>query len=69
MGFDDQRLAAIYDPPLSTVHLPTFDLGYQAMVKMRRILKREDYVHDVVLATHVVQRGTTAPPHSADVTA
>jgi LacI family repressor for deo operon, udp, cdd, tsx, nupC, and nupG len=62
MGFDDQRLAAIYDPPLSTIHLPTFDLGFQAMVKMRHILKHEDYQHDVVLPTHLVQRATTAPP-------
>ncbi len=40
----------IYEPPLTTVHVPTFDLGYQAMVKMRRILAREEYEHDALAA-------------------
>jgi hypothetical protein len=31
-------------------------------VKLRRILAREEYEHDVLLPTHVVVRGTTAPP-------
>jgi len=62
MGYDDQRLARIYDPALSTVHLPTFDLGFQAMVKLRRILTNEAYDYDAILPTQVVQRATTAPP-------
>lgn len=62
MGFDDQRLAKIYEPPISTIHLPTFDLGFQAMVKLRRILKGEHFEHDAVLPTHVVERSTTAAP-------
>jgi DNA-binding LacI/PurR family transcriptional regulator len=62
MGFDDQRLARIYEPAISTIHLPTFDLGFQAMVKLRRILKGEHFEHDAVLPTHVVERSTTAPP-------
>jgi LacI family repressor for deo operon, udp, cdd, tsx, nupC, and nupG len=62
IGYDDQRLGRIYDPPLTTVHVPTFDLGYQAMVKMRRILAREDFEHDALLPTHVVKRATTAAP-------
>jgi LacI family repressor for deo operon, udp, cdd, tsx, nupC, and nupG len=62
MGFDDQRIAGIYDPPLSTVHLPTFDLGYNAMVKLRCILAEESYEEELVLNTTLVQRGTTAPP-------
>jgi len=31
-------------------------------VKLRRMLAREDYEHDVVLPTHVIVRDTTAPP-------
>jgi len=38
MGMDDQRIAGIYDPPLTTIHLPITDLGYNAMVKLARIL-------------------------------
>lgn len=62
MGFDDQRIAAIYDPPLSTMHLPTFDMGYNGMVKLCRLLAGEEYDMDVVLGTTLVQRGTTAAP-------
>jgi LacI family repressor for deo operon, udp, cdd, tsx, nupC, and nupG len=62
MGYEDQRLSRIYDPQISTVHVPTFDLGYQAMVKLRRILAREPDEHEVLLPTHIVQRATTAPP-------
>ena len=62
IGYDDQRLGRIYEPPLTTVHIPTFDLGYQAMVKMRRILAREEFEYDALLPTHVVTRATTAPP-------
>jgi LacI family repressor for deo operon, udp, cdd, tsx, nupC, and nupG len=59
MGYDDQRLGQVYDPALSTVHLPTFDLGFQAMVKLSRILSNEPYERDAVLPTHVIQRATT----------
>ena len=62
IGYDDQRLGRIYDPPLTTVHVPTFDLGYQAMVKMRRILAHEDFEYDALLPTHVIKRATTAAP-------
>jgi LacI family repressor for deo operon, udp, cdd, tsx, nupC, and nupG len=62
MGYEDQRLSRIYDPQITTVHVPTFDLGYQAMVKLRRVLAREEYEHDVVLPTHVIVRQTTAAP-------
>jgi len=62
IGYDDQQLGRVYNPPLTTVHVPTIDLGYQAMVKLRRILADEEYEHDVLLPTHVIQRGSTAPP-------
>lgn len=65
IGYDDQRLGRIYNPPLSTVYIPTIDLGYQAMVKLRRILANEEYEHDFLLPTHVIQRGSTAPPKKA----
>lgn len=60
MGFDDQRIAMIYDPPLSTVRLPTFDLGYSGMVKLNCVLENEDYEMDVMLGTTLVERATTA---------
>jgi LacI family repressor for deo operon, udp, cdd, tsx, nupC, and nupG len=59
MGFDDQRIASMYDPPLSTIRVPIVDLGYNAMVKLARILAGEDYEKDLVLNTTLVQRSTT----------
>ena len=59
MGMDDQRIAGIYDPPLTTIHLPIMDLGYNAMVKLARILAGEDYEKDLVLNTVLIQRSTT----------
>jgi LacI family repressor for deo operon, udp, cdd, tsx, nupC, and nupG len=61
MGYEDQRLSRIYDPQISTVHVPTFDLGYQAMVKLRQILAREPFDQDALLPTHIIERATTAP--------
>ncbi len=59
MGFDDQRIAGMYDPPLTTIHVPITDLGYTAMVKLARILAGEEYEKDLVLNTFLVQRSTT----------
>jgi LacI family repressor for deo operon, udp, cdd, tsx, nupC, and nupG len=65
MGYEDQRLSRIYEPQISTVHVPTFDIGYQAMVKLRRIMAREPFDHEVVLPTHIIERATTAAPKNA----
>ncbi len=59
MGYDDQRIASMYDPPLTTIHVPIVDLGYTAMVKLARILAGEEYEKDLVLNTFLVQRSTT----------
>jgi LacI family repressor for deo operon, udp, cdd, tsx, nupC, and nupG len=59
IGFDDQRIAGMYDPPLTTIHVPITDLGYNAMVKLARILAGEPYEKDLVLNSFLVQRSTT----------
>ena len=41
VGFDDQQFAELYDPPLTTVHIPRFDIGYQAMMTLRDILSQQ----------------------------
>jgi LacI family repressor for deo operon, udp, cdd, tsx, nupC, and nupG len=61
IGFDDERMAALYDPPLSTVRIPTFDIGYEAMVQMLRILDGEVADRDVVFDTELTVRKSTAP--------
>jgi len=62
IGFDGQDIAEIYDPPLSTVHIPRFDVGYQAMMMLGNIISQQRPVKSVTLDTHLVIRATSAGP-------
>jgi DNA-binding LacI/PurR family transcriptional regulator len=62
VGFNDQGLAEVVDPPLTTIHVPTVDLGYHAMLKLKRVLAGEPTEEDQVFPARLVVRGTTAPP-------
>ncbi len=62
VGFDDQEVAELYDPPLSTVHIPRFDIGYQSMMMLRDIVTPQRTVRSTVLATRLIVRATSAPP-------
>lgn len=62
IGFNDQGLAEIYDPPLTTISIPTRELGYRAMLKLRGLLADENIECDEILPTRLVERSTTAPP-------
>jgi len=67
IGFDDERIAALYDPPLSTVRIPTYEIGYWAMKQMARLLAGEKVEPDIVLETELAIRRSTAAP--ADIKA
>ncbi|RME90395.1 MAG: LacI family transcriptional regulator [Anaerolineae bacterium] len=41
VGFDDVPLAAYYDPPLTTVHLPAYGLGWAAAERLIRLIQGE----------------------------
>jgi LacI family repressor for deo operon, udp, cdd, tsx, nupC, and nupG len=62
VGFDDQEVAELYDPPLSTVHIPRFDIGYQSMMMLRDIVTSQRTVRSTVLATRLIVRATSAAP-------
>jgi LacI family repressor for deo operon, udp, cdd, tsx, nupC, and nupG len=62
VGFNDQGLAEVVDPPLTTIHVPSEALGYQAMHKLKRVLAGEPTERDEVFPVRLVVRGTTAPP-------
>jgi DNA-binding LacI/PurR family transcriptional regulator len=62
VGFDDIALAAYFDPPLTTVRLPAFELGQAAgRALLDRIADRAVAVR-TVLPTELIVRGSTAPP-------
>jgi LacI family repressor for deo operon, udp, cdd, tsx, nupC, and nupG len=62
VGFNDQGLAEIYDPPLTTISIPTCELGYRAMLKLKSLLAGEQVARDEILPTEFILRATTAPP-------
>jgi DNA-binding LacI/PurR family transcriptional regulator len=66
IGFDDQRMASLYEPQLTTVHVPMEELGYQAMMLLRRVIAQEEDVADVELSTRLVVRATTGAPPPAE---
>jgi DNA-binding LacI/PurR family transcriptional regulator len=41
VGFDDIPLAEFYDPPLTTIHLPAFGLGWAGGERLIRIIQGE----------------------------
>jgi DNA-binding LacI/PurR family transcriptional regulator len=50
------------DPALTTVHIPRFDAGYQAMMMLGNVLSQQRAVKSVTLNTRLVIRDTPAPP-------
>lgn len=62
IGFNDQGLAEIYDPPLSTMRVPTFELGRQSMLTLKRVFDDEEVEGvDEIFPTKLIERATTAP--------
>lgn len=60
MGFDDQELAALTAPPLSSVHVPRYEMGFEAGRLLRQQLNGEPVRKARLdLGFSVVARGTT----------
>jgi LacI family repressor for deo operon, udp, cdd, tsx, nupC, and nupG len=64
VGSDDEMLAEIYDPPLTTVHIPRFDIGYQSMMMLADLIARHRPVRSITLPTRLIVRGTSVAPQS-----
>jgi LacI family transcriptional regulator len=56
VGFDDQRLAALLVPPLTTVHAPTEEVGRVAGLQLLRLLQSQPTDCATVLPTEVIIR-------------
>jgi LacI family transcriptional regulator len=64
-GFDDQDLAANIDPPLTTIHVPTSDMGRRAADYLLAKLDKTPVPEKTELHATLVIRETTAPPPTA----
>jgi LacI family transcriptional regulator len=56
-GFDDIPLAEYFDPPLTTVHLPAFGLGWAAGERLIRLIRGEGLnEHSLLLESKLIAR-------------
>ena len=59
LGYDDIQIASHVDPPLTTIRQPKYQMGYQAVDTMVKILSgEEDIEKKIVLKTELVVRQT-----------
>ncbi len=56
VGFDDVQLARYTDPPLTTVHQPTFDIGRTLARQVLRLADGEQVEPALILPTELVLR-------------
>lgn len=56
IGFDDIALAAYFEPPLSTVRLPAFQLGWNAGLRLMDIIENRDPGGATLLDTELILR-------------
>jgi LacI family transcriptional regulator len=62
VGFDDIPLAAYFDPPLTTVRLPAFELGQAAGRALVDRIADRAVPQRTLLPTELIVRASTAPP-------
>lgn len=62
VGFNDDPLSAYVNPPLTTIRVPIFELGrVAARLLLERLHDPTTPVQHVLVPTHLVVRGSTAP--------
>ncbi len=61
VGFDDIPLAAFYDPPLTTIRLPAYDLGLAAGAALLDRVAGRPVPDRSLLPTELIVRSSTAP--------
>ena len=66
VGFDDIALAAFFDPPLTTVRLPAYDLGLAAGTALLDRIAGRALPDRTLLPTELIVRSSTAPAVVAD---
>jgi LacI family repressor for deo operon, udp, cdd, tsx, nupC, and nupG len=64
IGFDDMRVASLYEPGVTTIRVPTEELGYRAILMLVDELNGSTDTEDVILPTSLMIRSTTGTPRS-----
>ncbi|MFZ3079914.1 MAG: LacI family DNA-binding transcriptional regulator [Bellilinea sp.] len=58
VGFDDQRLAPFLNPPLTTIHAPTDQVGIVAAQQLIKLMRRETIEREILLPTELILRNS-----------
>lgn len=66
VGFDDIALAGFFDPPLTTVRLPAYDLGMAAGTALLDRVAGRPVPDRTLLPTELIVRSSTAPSTKAE---
>jgi len=65
IGFDDQEIAEFQDPPLTTVHIPRFDIGYRSMLMLETQIRSAGPAETITVPTRLVIRSSSTAPARA----
>jgi LacI family transcriptional regulator len=66
VGYNDMPFASWFNPPLTTVHLPHYEIGVRAAdLLLEHFLDPEVEPEQVTLEPELVVRGSSAPPRAA----
>jgi DNA-binding LacI/PurR family transcriptional regulator len=66
VAFNDHALAAHTDPPLTTVRLPNFDMGWEAMKMLIRASEGSNVSDRMIdVPPTLISRASTGPPRNA----
>jgi len=61
VGFDDIPLVGFYDPPLTTIRLPAYGLGWATGERLIRLIQGDNLdQRGVLLETELIARESTA---------
>jgi LacI family transcriptional regulator len=66
VGFNDMPFAARFQPPLTTIHIPHYEIGKRAgELMLERLQDVDSEPREIRLEPSLVVRGSTAPPADA----
>jgi len=60
VGFDDLDISAYYHPSLTTVRQPIYQLGYQAVEMLLKLIQGDDEVNSVILEPELIIRDSSS---------
>jgi DNA-binding LacI/PurR family transcriptional regulator len=61
LGFDNVELGGIVQPPLTTIHQPSYELGQRAVETLLRLGKKDAPAENHVLPVQLIERQSCAP--------